>query len=110
MATKKTPSLMTILSLNTYPKMSAWFEQNDDKRTPAKAVMALANALEQIDAGTGETHTVDQRMEAARMTVLVMAGFLMEHNAGNLPAAVRFIAENPIDVICKYIELNSSIS
>jgi hypothetical protein len=99
-------SFMEIWGTDTYQGLVARFEKDFDARTPAKAVMAVYGVLVKADEISGDTHTEDQQMEAARMIVVEIAGFLVEKTGGGLPAAVEFIAKNPIDAFTKSLELN----
>lgn len=106
--TTTTPSRFLVLSgADTYQGLVSWFEQNNDARLPAKAVMALAKALKEMDDVTGDTHSVDDQMNAARMVLVEMAGWIVDQANGGLPAAVEFITYHPVDVLLKSIELNN---
>ena len=99
-------TFMELWGTDTYPGLVNRFEKDFDPRTPAKAVMAIHKQLVQMDEITGESHTTDQRMDAARMILVQIAGYIVEKSGGGLPAAVEFIGRNPIDSICKSMELN----
>ena len=100
------PSLMSIWGTDTYQGLVAWFEENNDRRIPAKAVMALQKELQKMDSLTGDTHPVEQQMEAARRILVQVAEFIVDKTMGGLPAAVEFISRNPSDALFKSIELN----
>lgn len=100
------PTLMSIWGTDSYKGLVTWFEKNDDQRTPALAVMALSKQLKAMDQVAGDSHTIEDQMEAARMILVQVAGFIVEKTMGGLPAAVEFISKNPADAIFKAIELN----
>ena len=96
---------MELWGTDTYEGLVSVFEKRFDRRTPAKAVMAIYGTLQVADRLSDEKHTEDEQMEAARMIVVQMAGFIVDKVGGGLPDAVQFIAQKPIEVFTKFLEL-----
>ena len=104
MKTTKEQLMMNAMGVGSYPELTEWFEKNDDQRTPAKAVMALENAI-RAESSDEDGLTNDQRFAVARMILVEMTGFIIAESGTGLVDTVDFISNNPDAILAKHFEI-----